>query len=42
MDRKSFLLKMKVSLKPNEMKTLPISINLFYLWLPMIESPLTE
>ena len=42
MDRKSFLLKMKVSLKPNEMETLPISINLFYLLLPVIESPLTE
>ena len=42
MEAKSFVLKMKVSLKTNEMETLPVSINLFWLLLPVIESPLTE
>ena len=42
MEGKSLLLKMKLTLKANEMETLPVSINLFCLFLPVIEPPLSD
>ena len=37
MEGKSFLLKMKVLLKPKEMETLPVSIKVFPFSLPLTE-----
>ena len=42
MEGKSLLLKVTVSLKPNEMETLPVSTNLLCLLLPVIEPPLSD
>ena len=39
---KSFLLTMKVLLKPKDMKSLHVSIKLFSLSLPMIEVTLSD
>ena len=42
MEGKSLLLKVKVSLKPNEIETFPVSTNLLCLLLPVIEPPLSD
>ena len=42
MEGKSFLLKIKVSLKPKQMETLPALINVFCFLFPLIEPPLSD
>ena len=42
MEGKSFLSKIKVSLKPKQMETLPVLINIFCFLFPLIEPPLSE
>ena len=42
MEGKSFLLKIKVSLKPKQMETLPVLINVFCFLFPLIDPPLSD
>ena len=42
MECKSFILKMKVWLKPKEMETRPVSIKVLSLSLPVIETTLSD